>query len=232
MLPFRNKIESLCIFSFIRSPFVSKNWNKKIILDLNHRCSSHLLLLLAAPVYTSYLHSANKKTSELDTHKNIFCRNLLQPFQRLGKDITQKSRQIIRQRGTADAAEQCMDVVSTNKNTALVNFTAMTNFRPLAPVLDIKTRQWRRLGSGSISDDTIISYFLTLSPPQTTPGRMSCGQLNENKQEMKVLWLEWKFIFKNETKVTENLMSGGFSPQLCFAVMNLDFLHLLNRHEL
>lgn len=69
-----------------------------------------------------------------------------------------------------------------------VKFTARTNFRPPAPVWGINTRQWSRLGPGSISDDTIISYFLTRglsSAPRR--GRMSCGRLNENKRENKGL---------------------------------------------
>lgn len=39
-------------------------------------------------------------------------------------NIIQTGRQMIRQRGTTDTAEQCMNVFLTNKNTARVKFTA------------------------------------------------------------------------------------------------------------
>lgn len=81
-------------------------------------------------------------------------------------NITQTGRQIIRQRGT-DTAEQCMNVFLANKNTALVKFTAGAISGLLHQFEESIPGKWSRLGPGSISDDTIISYFLTPSQGST-----------------------------------------------------------------
>lgn len=101
-------------------------------------------------------------------------------------NVTERSGRIIRQAATSDTAEQCMNVFSTNKNTPAVKLAARSNFRPLAPVWGINTRQWSRLGLRSIFDDTIISYVLTL-------GSVSCGRVNESRRQNKASVVEIKF---------------------------------------
>lgn len=85
-------------------------------------------------------------------------------------NITQTGRQIIRQRGTTDTAEQRMNVFLTNKNTAPVKFTAGAISGLLHQFEESIPGKWSRLGLGSISDDTIISYFLTPSRQHAARG--------------------------------------------------------------
>lgn len=67
------------------------------------------------------------------------------------------------------------------KHCSREKFPARTNFRPPAPVGGINTGNGAGWRLESISDDTIISYILTLSQ-RTSPGRTSGGGEEQNKR--------------------------------------------------
>lgn len=100
-----------------------------------------------------------------------------------GMNISQTGGQIIRAGGAADTAEQCMNVFLTNKNTSADEIHCGGNFQASCTSFEESIPgNGARWGRGSIRDDTIISYFLTLCLRCTTPRRMSCGRLNEDER--------------------------------------------------